>query len=242
MKPYFDVPFAISGNSMVREFMADKTVTAVTAAYGARYSKQEVTKKDGRHTQPFAPGQGKEQCESLFASIMSLHKEKIIDISKVANSFNGTTWMFGYMKASDSTGLTPNCAGCFKMLVFGTVTAYAIDTTSLLKHLPTLKAAARNTAELYDIVNAFTAEQVQQLKELGVPVYKCHMDKEIVLWIPAGWVLIEKTGDSALTYGFRKSMFIATSALRSKYEAAKLLLKASGNSTEKMDEVAACFP
>ena len=238
----FDVPFVITENSLVREFMADKTVTLVTSSYGARYVKQEVTKKEGKHSQPFAAGQGKEQSEALFASIMSLHKDKIVDISKVASSFNNTTWLFGCMKGWESCGLTPNCAGCFKMLVFGTVTAYVIDTELLLKHLPTLKMAGRNTAELYKIVQAFTAEQVQQLKDLGVPVYKCHMEKEMILWVPAGWLLLEKTGDSALTYGIRKSMFITTSSLRPKYEAAKLLLQASGNVTDVMSQVAGCFP
>ena len=58
-----------------------------------------------------------------------------------------------------------------------------------------------------------------------------------MLYIPAGWICLEKCGQESMIYGVRKSYFFRSAAAVANYTAAKQLLDGDGKGTEKMGQI-----
>ena len=81
-----------------------------------------------------------------------------------------------------------------------------------------------------------------KLISLGVTFYKHTAQKEEIVHVPAGFLVMERGSGSQgpLICGVRKSMFFSTG--RDGYQATLELLKSSGTNVDKMDQILNTFP
>lgn len=76
---------------------------------------------------------------------------------------------------------------------------------------------------------------------LGLKPFFHRLEKEEILYVPTGHLLVEKTGASSMIYGARKSFIVADSTAASNYAACKELLAKDGKDVEKMEKVHECL-
>ena len=77
----------------------------------------------------------------------------------------------------------------------------------------------------------------RMVKEYKVPVYRQMVEKEEMIYIPAGWLLCERVVNGTLLYGARKSVFFRSDGTSQKYALARECLSKAGNDVSKMDMV-----
>ena len=61
--------------------------------------------------------------------------------------------------------------------------------------------------------------------------------RQASLWLPAGWILCERSHDGRLIYGARQSMFFKRKGTVANYVLAKTLLSAAGHHVGRMEQV-----
>jgi hypothetical protein len=227
-----DVPLIIVESKLVLAWAADASVSQVVINYGARYKKAPGF-DTGKTTQPLATKAGKEQTEKLFGDIVDLVKKHIVDISEHAANWMTTSWIFGLASSHFGGGLTPNSAACFKMLMYGSAELYLAPIAELLRGLNLMGIKFKNMVELETQLFALTDVQIKKLKET-VSFHIAALKKEQLLYIPTGWICLEKCGQETMIYGVRKSYFFRSAAAVANYTAAKQLLDGDGKGTEKM--------
>ena len=230
-----DVPLIIVESKLVLAWAADARVSQVVINYGARYKKAPGfgTRKT---TQPLATKAGKEQTEKLSVDIVDLVKKHIVDISEQAANWMTTSWIFGHASSHFGCGLTPNSAACFKMLMYGSAELYLAPIAGLIDGLNKMGIKFKTMVDLETQLFALTAEQIEKLKET-VSFHIAALKKEQMLYIPAGWICLEKCGQESMIYGVRKSYFFRSAAAVANYTAAMQLLDGDGKGTEKMGQI-----
>ena len=237
----FDEPFAMVNSTLLQSWIADKTITQVMMNYGSRYLKQDSTNNESKHTQTVVAKQGKEQTERFFASLLAGANSKVICLSAASMTWNSTSWLWGYAKDYHACSLTPNSSGLFRLVVFGCLEVYTVEFSTLL---PAMKKLSRPAEKLNDVIEAVQGLSEQDLKKLqgeGVKIFYHKLEKEQMVWIPCGWVLIEPVKSSNLIYGVRKSVLLRTAKVIESYKAAKDWLTASGSNVAKMGDVLDCL-
>ena len=91
-------------------------------------------------------------------------------------------------------------------------------------------------------VEDLSSETWKQLsKDIGLT---CHtLSKEQVLYVPTGYMTVERSSSSPMIYGARKSFFLvdAKSAVVSLYALCVELSSKDGKNVDKMNEVLGCL-
>ena len=146
----------------------------------------------------------------------------------MSTSWGTTSWLFGYGISFEQCNFTPNSAGAFKILVFGSSSVHMVRASQLLQRLPDVGLKATSVTQLIEIMETLSPDNVKKMVDAGLKVYHSQLEKSEVMWVPTGWLLFEKVTKSALLYGVRKSMFIQTASLKADY------YQASGNNVDKM--------
>lgn len=230
-----DLPLIIVESKLVHAWTTDANVAQVVINYGARY-KKSAGFETGKTTQPLATKAGKEQTEKLFADIVDLAKKNIVDISAEAPNWMTTSWIYGNAAGHCSCSLTPNSAACFKLMMYGSVELYLAPIAGLMDGLAKVDMKVSKMAELETQVFALTDEVMKKLV-VTVPFQFAALKKEQILYIPAGWICLEKCGQESMNYGVRKSYFFRSAGAVTQYKAAKQLLDGDGKGTDKMGKI-----
>ena len=134
-------------------------------------------------------GQGKEQTEDMFSKLLKNVRANVVDISSMSKSWNETTWLWGYAKNHFSCQFGPNSAGAFKLVVFGEMDVYMVDTFELINALNTVKEPAENATDLFEYVQGMKADDINKLKAANkMHFYHRRLKNEQLIWIPTGWM------------------------------------------------------
>ena len=131
----------------------------------------------------------------------------------------------------------------FRFVPFGVVRLFG-GLHSGVEHLVACDEEAVSSEKLNDVIEAVQGLSEQDLKKLqgeGVKIFYHKLEKEQMVWIPCGWVLIERVKSSNLTYGVRKSVFLRIAKVIESYKAAKDWLIASGSNVAKIGDVLDCL-
>ena len=236
-----DAPCLLKTPTAVAEWSANSAVQQVMAQWGAKYKKSERFDVEKRAVGVLKPKCGKEQTDKLFADLLIHHAKDIVDISEVNPQFMTTSWSFGYAPDFHSCGFNPNSAACIRVLLFGTVEVFAV---SLGKLLAACKASQVTMSEpatatgIKDFMLNLGAESINKLAEAGAEIHHVEHKAEEVLYIPTGWVVVERSKNGLLLYGVRKSFFFKGAAAADNYNIARQTLVDEGRNADRMAAVA----
>ena len=236
-----DAPCLLKTPTAVAEWSANSAVQQVMAQWGAKYKKSERFDVEKRAVGVLKPKCGKEQTDKLFADLLIHHAKDIVDISEVNPQFMTTSWSFGYAPDFHSCGFNPNSAACIRVLLFGTVEVFAV---SLGKLLAACKASQVTMSEpatatgIKDFMLNLGAESINKLAEAGAEIHHAEHKAEEVLYIPTGWVVVERSKNGLLLYGVRKSFFFKGAAAADNYNIARQTLVDEGRNADRMAAVA----
>lgn len=177
--------------------------------------------------------EGKSEIETFFTTLFRTMQTECVDISEVSQHWNATSWKIGYDVVFSSATFTPNSAACMKLMMLGEMELMLVDVISLQKAVSALgqKPAegscngAENSAkgqkvtlnccesskELEAFVKEATNEVIAELIPHGLQVWKGKLLPSSLIYIPAGWFVVEKSEKGPVIYGIRKSVFFQKS-------------------------------
>ncbi|CAE7630094.1 unnamed protein product [Symbiodinium necroappetens] len=233
------LPCVLKKSSHVTTWAGSAVVLQTLTNFGARYKKSPGFDDLHKLSTPFVAKAGKEPTEKLFADIMLNVKGKIVDAEAVAPQWMSTSWMMGLAPKTSFIGLCPNSAAFLRVLSYGDVEVYCMSMVDFMKGVTAAGTAApKSTSELEEMIFHLDGAV---WKAMGVKPYYHKLEKDQVLFVPMGYLLMERSGASTMNYGARKSFIMHEGHAIENYTACKSLQAKDGKNVEKMQQVLDCI-
>ena len=234
----FDEPFLIdASNEIISQWAKIPQMLQVLSAYGSRFLKQESIKTELKHTQPLQPNMGKEHTSSMFDKLLAnIDQNRVADLTSVSETWNTTSWLWGYAEKYNDCSFSPNSSGMFQVVVRGSVQVYALETSSLLEFLKKQWCGCDNVGQVCNFMLNLKAAEIDQVCKV-VPSVHAKVTNGEALWVPTGWLLLLLADGASGAYGVRKSIFFKSKEGAKQYKAALDLIKKSGTDISKMEEI-----
>lgn len=144
-------------------------------------------------------------------------------------------WLYGYHPDMRMCGFTPNQAAMVKLMAFG-------DTRVLLIDIESLTSAMGDEATNLEVLDTLAQKDqaaVEKLQADGVIMQWHQHCRGEVLYVPQGWIVVEKTTPgSNLNYGLRKSFMLKSKEAVNKFKKALSLYRASERPTTRLEAIA----
>ena len=222
----------------VEQLLTVKTMQQVLTSWGTRYKKLANFDKDEKVSQTLVVKQGKEAVEEFFGRLTK-HLRNILDFKSITESWNSTSWIWGYSDTFYSAACSPNSGAIFRLVVLGEMHVLAAPMHKLIAAFTAMGEAPANMDALSKKVQGLSEDRRKILAEKGCSFHYQLMKKETLYYIPVGWLVLEQVSASScpLLYGIRKSYFLKSEKGISNYKASKVMLAASGLNVHKMDQV-----
>ena len=121
-------------------------------------------------------------------------------------------WYYGYLSDVKTIAPTPNALAMVKILVNGHVSILAIDRKKLLPAMRVI--LSEDNVKFKDVVakpEAANADIFSQLHANGCPVFRGVLVPMSCLYVPAGFIVVEKVVKGVLAHGIRRT-FLPKSA------------------------------
>eukprot|EP00969_Alexandrium_andersonii_P061557 2713424-Alexandrium_andersonii.AAC.1 len=165
-----------------------------------------------------------------------------MDLSSVSEHWNKTSWVHGFSPEYVSIGVAPNSAAMFRLMVLGEMEVRAMPLTDLLEAFRKLGDKVGN---MDDLIAKFSQMPVAKMTALvqsgGLKLWTRRVMKEELVFVPAGWLVCERSVGGQSIYALRKSYFFKSVTAASNYSAAMELLEAGGRGIDKMRQVSGMF-
>ena len=214
-----------SGNPQVQKFLA---------GWGATYKKDKATAETGRAQRVVDAKQCGDVTEEFFKKHLP---EKIVDISAVdgGDAFMKNAWVYGFSPSMHHVGLTPNAAACVKALALGVSNVLLVEVESYLK---ACKPDPEANLDFLDDIAKLSGENLIALKGKGVQMRWHKHERGQLLFIPAGWIVVEYAPTTnTLLYGVRKSFFTSDAPAKSRYAKLIDLYQKPGKNASRMKAI-----
>ena len=220
--PYFDADKdalgpCIFGTSHTTEWRSIELVNREMATFGARHKQEKQYKSELKSQNPMLPKKGKEDTEKYHQGLIEKLGTAVKDVSKYTpKGWANASWQYGYAPTYNNIGATPNCSCLLRTLCYSNIMTLLIETQSLRKAVEAIEKDTfpKTVPELKKIVKEADTATVQSLKNHGLVAYYICQEKDTVLYVPAGWVVVDKVAiDQVLMYGVRKSFFFDSQAM-----------------------------
>lgn len=226
----------------LEEYLTKPTIQQVMTGVGGRYKKMEGYQQDGKATATLTVRQGKEETEQLFTKVGQILGLKPMSLVKISSAWNTTSWLWGVRPTTFwMVCQTPNAAGYFKLVLLGELEVWVLDTKSAIDAADKMSVKCKGLDELTKFIQDMDAEQFRKFEACGAVVSYQKMKKEDMLWAPVGSLVMEKASDASLIYGVRKSFLFDTAGNKHSFEQMAILMKESGQSVSKMEQVLGLF-
>ena len=207
-------------------------VQLALSGYGGEYRSLKTTQVEGKGQRLLQPKEGKEETDIMFSQVASLLEldKAAATVKSPASTIIESTMLFGLEPGREFCSFSPQALACVKVLVIGEIAFMTCSAKSLMSAWETLKFGPINAETLEEKVLALSVEDVGKLKGAGCPMYAGRLKAAGSLFIPAGWVVLERAMPKAqLIYGVRKSYVIKKPAAHADYAAAISLMQVSGS-------------
>ena len=190
----------------VEQWLAAKEPQTALNRFASSYKKLPsflLQKKSGL---PIATDQGNQQTEAMFKTVLA---GKSVDISSVSATWNHTNWHYGYSpEYASGPMLTPNSAALLKVQAIGKLEVIAIEVRSLKTAMAAFGENPTKLDELTNFLDALTPEKADEAKLKGLKMFRALTEMGTLLYVPVGYLLAERSYNSAVCVGVRKSFFI----------------------------------
>jgi hypothetical protein len=229
----FDKPWLLKESAHIRDWGADKVVQQVTSQFAAKYKKQPELLQQHKYQVPFKQKAGQEQTEKLFASLMAKHDNKIMDITPIAATWKTTSWMFGLQSDAEICAPNPNSSAMVRCLQWGTVETFMMQASEVAK----VYIGEAANLNMDHACNLFRSISKDIIAAKTLKVYHIIQHKDTALYIPQGWLALDRHGSSPLIYGARKSFLLSSSTARAEYTLCKNFLANEHKNVDRMDAI-----
>ena len=134
----------------------------------------------------------------------------------------------------------PNSAAYFRCLLEGEIDVCCVCLSSVYDALGgEIRGAGQMTmAEVVASLELLTMTEAKLMIEKGVKFSVVRLEKEKLLAVPAGYIIMERAKAGPKIFGFRKSAFFD---LESSYDIAKVFYANEGKDVQKMTDILAKF-
>jgi hypothetical protein len=206
--------------------------------FAGQYKTSQGAKTTGRCQHPIVAKHGLEASLAFFSSFMT---GDILDISSIGGgtSFMESLWVYGIVPGSDKLLMPPNCGAMFKYQVSGTVDILFIDMVSLASVIASKSLQSYGRLDEYlETIEKWDKDTMAKLLTDGVKMLQHKLCKNEMLYIPMGWIIVEKAApDEVLNYGVRKSFMTKHPASKTAYGLCRTLFAAAGRNIDRMNEI-----
>jgi hypothetical protein len=237
-KDDFLKPFIVTSGDSIATWSNNGQMQGVVAKWATQYKKDEdfITKKT--KSAPFELGAGLEQTEAMFADILEPVKDIVMNLAKISKGWQSTSWAFGHHLDFHCSACAPNSSAIFRYQSMGDTTYFAFDlanvNTSTLDSMSKFKHALAQ-------VGLQTHADLNPLLQRDLNIHFGTISKGQVVYIPAGYFIIEHVAKGPLCFGARKSFFINLPSHKDSYQKAKTMFEADGRAIERMDQILSEF-
>ena len=238
----FQQPWVIRGQASVATWRNTAKLSIKLSEFAGSYKRSPTYKSDKRSQAVMEAGGGKEETDALFQSMFA--PPATLDVSKVqgASAAMQSIWFWGYDPKISGATLAPNAVARLQILLMGELTVIAFPLRNVIEVM-------KETQALEDIVLDSVMAFVLAVSDSEACCYWSKLKGSFVvlkpddvLFMPAGWVVCERSSASVLVYGVRKSYLLPGEDSKNNFSEACELLKRSGRDPTKMFEVLACWP
>ena len=117
------------------------------------------------------------------------------------------TWLYGYAPDFTFASPTPQGMGMLKILAAGEVTMYIMKLSEAAAYFQK-KGKTLNADTLPEILNTAAVDDLNAFCENGCQVFYVKQQKFEAVYVPAGYVLFERSSSAVLIYGLRKTVLL----------------------------------
>ena len=127
----------------------------------------------------------------------------------------------------------------FKYQVSGTVDTLFIDMISLASVIASKSLGSYGKLDEHlEAIEQWDMDTMAQLLKDGVKMFQHKLCKNELIYIPMGWVIVEKAApDEVLNYGVRKSFMTKHLTSKTAYGLCRTLFAAAGRNIDRMNEI-----
>lgn len=234
-----DKPVALTNSKLLQSWVVDRNVQMSLASFGGKYKKQDSFKSTGKCNAVMTNKMGRAETEKLMGDVLAT--VPVLDISEVSSTWNGTSWLFGVGTDFHVVAPTPNSAALLRVLWMGEMEVMAWPVVQLKDVLSSMGKTVKSMDDLVKVVGALTEADVKSMKAKELIGVRTVMSKEVLYFVPAGWLIAERCRAGPLLYGVRKSVFVQSENDLAQYSACHQLLSEGGVDTTKMAAIKEIF-
>ena len=205
-------PWVMCNPDSLKLCIADGAVQKALSAWGAQYSKLCNSQGTPVVTHPLPEKQGREEVHNFIMDLVP--KEDIVNLKDVAggDSFMNAAWLYGCAPDMKHLATLPNHAPIFKILACGRIRTFLVELASLREGIRSIqqKPELLPLKETLEFLRDADAPTVEALRAQKVVMCQIIQDKNEILFVPAGWIVVESANakPGELIFGCRKSVFM----------------------------------
>ena len=234
---FLKLPGSLKTTNSVQVWTMNPDMQKTMAAFGSNYKKHKAYETTGKVNNILMPKHGQEISEKMFSDVTLPVKSTVLDISSVSTSWNTTSWAWGYSAEYWSVSMPPTSAALLRVVCLGEVEVFAWDVNSLTTGFKEIGKTATNMDEVVEAVKVLTDQDMAALVAKGCKGYYTVMTKDLMHYVPAGWLIAERSKVGPLVYGVRKSIMFKTASALESYSTSKELLARASHDVSKMEFV-----
>ena len=211
-----DEPYLVETCGDIENWAADKEVVKVLEDFSKTYKRETQYLDNNRTVKRLSPGN-----PALLLATKTLMDKLCppdkLDFSSVSRSVHTGFFLTGMAPKSTLTGVTPNACGMLRVQHMGEVCSTVVP-------LHALKEAAGEALNEKDglakYVDNLDSAKLSALYEQGVKIYYAMQGPLTALYVPPGWLLIDKCTTGQLITSVRLAVLHASTQARSNMSAA----------------------
>lgn len=232
-----DTPCLVKQSESMQLWLTERKVSTALTSFAAQYKKSKDCIANGRVQFPLQDNCGKMESNDFMRSWC----KKAMDIHGVDGgpSFMESVWFFGVAPGNEKLTVPHNCAAAAKALVCGEILAVVINVSSLMEVVKGQGLTGYSSLEnLLASIEAWDGKAMDEFRAAGVVMQQCTLRQNEVIYVPMGWLLLEKASSSSpLVYGVRKSFMIATAESKKGYAFMHDLFEADKRNVSRMADI-----
>lgn len=233
-------PWLTDGGEQLELQFAEAALQKALTSWGSQYKRllSQARPKVSIVTYPLEEKQGRKHVNEYLATFM----KKAVDISEVTGgqTFMDQVWLYGVAGSHRSMSFLPNFASQTRVQLMGEnrllMFEWATLVAAMVEEAKADNKEPKEMAAMCEDLKTVTADRLGGLVKYGATVRQCTLKKNMLLFIPTGWLVVEiASSESPINYGCRKSWFDPVNV--AKYAASIKVAKASGSPESSLDRM-----
>lgn len=190
----FALPFTITKFAGLAQWKIHKETQAAVTKRGSSY-KNDTFKLNTRLVFSINDVLALARTNTMFVGVTKPIKDKLINMEDVATKWDKVSYVFSADIGSHFIGGTPTRASMIRRQIMGESVVYCFDAAIISDDAQRTSTMTALKTYLPSAINAVT------LKYIVPEIYGCKVTKGSVLYVPAGWTIIDAAESGPLNWG-----------------------------------------